>query len=86
MPPLTDRHQIVLGVVLTIGLLVAACSSEPRQGSGPGTVVGTTPPGSSLTSSGLPDPIKAVMSKPRYRNATWSLLATDMKTGESFYS
>jgi PBP4 family serine-type D-alanyl-D-alanine carboxypeptidase len=86
MSPLTDRHQIVLGLVLTIGLLVAACSSEPHQGSGPGTVEGTTPPGSSLTSSGLPDPIKAVMSKPRYRNATWSLLATDMKTGESLYS
>jgi D-alanyl-D-alanine carboxypeptidase len=31
-------------------------------------------------------PIKAVMSKPRYRNARWSLLATDMKTGQSFYS
>jgi D-alanyl-D-alanine carboxypeptidase len=49
-------------------------------------VEGTTPPGSRLANSHRPDPIKAVMSKPRYRNATWSLLATDMKTGQSFYS
>jgi D-alanyl-D-alanine carboxypeptidase/D-alanyl-D-alanine-endopeptidase (penicillin-binding protein 4) len=86
MPPLTDRRQIILGLVLTIGLLVAACSSEPNQGSDPGIVESTTPPRSSLASSNPPDPIKAVMSKPRYRNATWSLLATDMKTGQSFYS
>ena len=38
-----------------------------------------------MADSGLPDQIKAVMSKSRYAGATWSLLATDLKTGESFY-
>ena len=42
-------------------------------------VAGPTPPATSVADSGLPDPIKAVMSKPRYRNATWSLQATDLK-------
>ncbi|HEY2207139.1 MAG TPA: D-alanyl-D-alanine carboxypeptidase/D-alanyl-D-alanine-endopeptidase [Pseudonocardia sp.] len=85
MPLLTGRRQIVLGLVLALGLLVAACGSGPNPGS-PGTAAGTTPRGSTVADSGLPDPIKAVMSKPRYRDATWSLLVTDMKTGDSFYS
>lgn len=33
----------------------------------------------------LPDSIKAVMAKPRYAKATWSLLVTDVQTGQSFY-
>jgi PBP4 family serine-type D-alanyl-D-alanine carboxypeptidase len=35
--------------------------------------------------SPLPADIQAVMSKPRYAQATWSLLVTDVETGESFY-
>lgn len=34
---------------------------------------------------GLPTEILAVMSKPRYAGATWSLLVQDVETGETFY-
>jgi PBP4 family serine-type D-alanyl-D-alanine carboxypeptidase len=86
MPPRPDPRRLVLGLALTIGLLVAACGTEPNRGSSEGASASPTPPATSVADSGLPDPIKAVMSKPRYRNATWSLLATDLKTGESFFS
>lgn len=33
----------------------------------------------------LPDSITSIMDKPRYADATWSLLVTDVETGESFY-
>ena len=35
--------------------------------------------------SSLPASIKAIMDKPRYADATWSLLVTDVETGETFY-
>ncbi len=55
-------------------------------GTAPGSVpAGSTPPGTTVAASGLPPEIKAIMSKPRYKDATWSLLATDVKTGETFY-
>lgn len=38
------------------------------------------------SSSSLPASIKAIMDKPRYANATWSLLVTDVATGKSFYA
>ena len=69
-------------------------SGTATTGSTPGSIggstggssaPGTTPPGTSIAASGLPDQIKAIMSKPRYKDATWSLLATDVKTGETFY-
>jgi PBP4 family serine-type D-alanyl-D-alanine carboxypeptidase len=38
-----------------------------------------------VAASGLPDEIKAVMNKPQYKGATWSLLVSDLRTGEKFY-
>src|SRR5438067_9347000 len=61
---------------MAASVLVAACSAS-SSGS---TSTSTSPP-----TSGLPDSITSIMKKPRYANATWSLLATDVKTGESFF-
>ncbi|HUQ64029.1 MAG TPA: D-alanyl-D-alanine carboxypeptidase/D-alanyl-D-alanine-endopeptidase [Acidimicrobiales bacterium] len=69
-------------LVVSISLLAAACDSDSKSKAAPTT---TAPAATSVAASGLPDEIKAVMSKPRYKDATWSLLATDVKTGESFY-
>ena len=33
----------------------------------------------------IPDGIQQIMEKPRYADATWSLLVTDLETGETFY-
>lgn len=82
-----NRHGFGFGLVVTIRLLAAACSSgsaPAAKATVPGAARGTTTPGTSVAVSGLPDPIKAVMSKPRYAKATWSLIATDLNTGESF--
>ncbi len=77
----TDRH-VALGIAVLIAMSAAACSSGSKPAK---PAPRTTPPGTSVAASGLPDQVKAVMSKPRYKDATWSLLATDVKTGESFY-
>jgi PBP4 family serine-type D-alanyl-D-alanine carboxypeptidase len=37
-------------------------------------------------SASLPDAITAVMHKPRYAHASWSLLVTDLHTGETIYA
>jgi D-alanyl-D-alanine carboxypeptidase/D-alanyl-D-alanine-endopeptidase (penicillin-binding protein 4) len=34
----------------------------------------------------LPESIREIMAKPRYEDATWSLLVADVETGETFYS
>jgi D-alanyl-D-alanine carboxypeptidase/D-alanyl-D-alanine-endopeptidase (penicillin-binding protein 4) len=34
----------------------------------------------------LPERIREIMAKPRYEDATWSLLVADVETGETFYS
>ncbi len=70
-----------MGVVLVAAVL-AACTSDPT-GSTP------TSPATSATASSvpaeLPAEIAAVMDKPLYSSATWSLLVTDVDSGESFY-
>ncbi len=71
----------VLVLPISLAMLAAACSSSSTKAKPSATTVA----GTSVAASGLPDPIKTVMSKPRYKDATWSLLATDVKTGESFY-
>lgn len=76
----TNRRALMLAVLLAI--VATACSSSSNEAEPPATTVAAT----SVADSGLPDPIKEVMSKPRYKDATWSLLATDVKTGESFYA
>jgi D-alanyl-D-alanine carboxypeptidase/D-alanyl-D-alanine-endopeptidase (penicillin-binding protein 4) len=93
-------NRLALGTTLAmaVALIAAACSSSStptNQAGGTGSTVGTTagsapkgstPPGTSVDASGLPAEIKAIMGKPRYKDATWSLLATDIETGESFYA
>jgi D-alanyl-D-alanine carboxypeptidase/D-alanyl-D-alanine-endopeptidase (penicillin-binding protein 4) len=85
--------MLAFGLAVTIALFAAACSSSSTPASkagGPvttvGTTAGSTPAGTSVAASGLPAQVRAVMSKPRYKDAIWSLLATDVKTGESFYA
>jgi PBP4 family serine-type D-alanyl-D-alanine carboxypeptidase len=68
--------------VLSVALLTAACSSDSKSQSTPKA---TAPAATSVDASGLPGPIKAIMNKPQYKGATWSLLATDLKTGKTFY-
>lgn len=58
----------------TVGGLLDACTSNAASTAG-----------TSVADSGLPDAIKAVMNKPQYNGATWSLLVTDLNTGEKFY-
>lgn len=69
------------GVLLAVALL-AACTTAP-----PAPV--TTAPSATSSSTGpadLPAAISDVMDKPLYAEATWSLLVTDVATGESFYA
>ena len=86
------------GLVAAGALLAVACSSGSssspattaagRTGTTVAATTGTTGAAKatqSVASSDLPDSIKAVMSKPRYADATWSLLVRDVETGETFY-
>lgn len=72
-------HVRLLAVVVALALVGAACSSGSSSGSSGTTVVASSP-------SELPAGIADVMNKPRYADATWSLLVTDVDTGETFYS
>jgi len=70
-----------VGVLLAAALL-AGCTSAPAGST-------TTEASASTTTTGSPDlpaSISAVMDKPFYAEATWSLLVTDVETGESFYA
>ena len=71
-----------LGVLLA-AVLLAGCTSASATST-------TTRPASSAPSlsarpADLPAAIGDVMDKPLYAQATWSLLVTDVDTGESFY-
>ncbi len=80
IPMRTVWRPVVL--VLSLALLTAACSSN----STPQTTSKTTEPAAtSVDASGLPAPIKAIMNKPQYKGATWSLLVKDLRTGKTFY-
>ncbi|MEZ5143934.1 MAG: D-alanyl-D-alanine carboxypeptidase/D-alanyl-D-alanine-endopeptidase [Acidimicrobiales bacterium] len=82
-----------IGLAAAGSLVVAACSSgssSPSASSAAsattaGPTGATTRPATSAAASDLPEPIKAVMTKPRYADATWSLLVTDLDTGQSSY-
>ncbi|MDQ3302694.1 MAG: D-alanyl-D-alanine carboxypeptidase [Actinomycetota bacterium] len=41
---------------------------------------------SSEDSTAVPESIQEIMDQPRYKDATWSLLVTDVESGETFYS
>ena len=75
---------------LTAGLLlVTACSNSGTGGASSTATTGrpgTTGPASGVATADLPAEIKAVMSKPRYAKGTWSLLVTDVRSGQSFYA
>ena len=61
------------GSMLAFNLpLRTQASAEPAR-----PVIGGTAPGS------LPSTITSVMQKPRYANATWNLLVTDLSTGQA---
>ena len=40
----------------------------------------------SYDATAVPESIQEIMDKPRYENATWSLLVSDVESGETFYS
>ncbi|MGH9096598.1 MAG: hypothetical protein ACRDWB_04175, partial [Acidimicrobiales bacterium] len=63
---LTGAGIVALGAT---GGLLDACTSNSAS-----TAKTTQPPATSVAASGLPDAIKAVMNKPQYKGATWSLL------------
>ncbi len=63
-------------------LLLSACILV----SGCGSLGSDVPSSSGAGSAALPDSILAIMKKPRYSKATWSLLASDVNTGETFYA
>src|SRR3954471_22656374 len=63
------------GSALTVGLAPRRGSSAPR----------VLPSDGCSASSALPSAITAVMQKPRYARSTWSLLVTDLATGENLY-
>lgn len=98
---MTLFHRSHARVLLAaIALLAVACSSGSNTATPPGTTGGTTgttagrttgtgttgTTGTALAAADLPADIKAIMAKPRYADATWSLLVTDVETGESFYA
>jgi PBP4 family serine-type D-alanyl-D-alanine carboxypeptidase len=62
--------------------ILAACVFA--VGCGPvGSEVGAS---TSSTAAALPDNILAIMKKPRYSKATWSLLVSDVATGQTFFA
>lgn len=70
------RPRTPLALLLT-GILVfaAACSDDGNEGGSGGGA-----------STELPASIQEIMDQPRYEEATWSLLVTDVESGETFYS
>lgn len=72
---------------LAVALLGGACSADsgttadPPSGSATSAPTGTSAPGTAL-----PADIQEIMDGSRYEQARWSLLVTDVETGETFYS
>lgn len=62
-------------LLLAAGLLLVGCGSPSSD------FVFTAAP----SAAALPKSITAIMAKPRYADATWSLLVTDVRTGLTFY-
>lgn len=68
------RARAAVAVVLTLGLLGVACSDDEGGAA------------DSSSAPTLPASIQEIMDQPRYKDASWSLLATDVETGEVIYS
>src|SRR6476469_1617054 len=81
--PMSVMNARRVGVLLAAALL-AGCTSAPAASTT------TRPAGSASSSSArpadLPAAIGDVMDKTLYAQATWSLLVTDVDTGESLYA
>ena len=78
----TTRARLIAALTLASLLPIAACTGDTSSSSDTSVrAVATT----SVADSDLPAAMKAIMSKPRYRDATWSLLVTDVGTDESYY-
>lgn len=75
------RSKVVIAGALVLTMFGVACSSGGDSGSSSGT---TSVPAGQDTA--LPAGIQEIMDKPRYADATWSLLVTDVDTGETFYA
>ena len=78
----TTRTRLIAAFTLASLLTIAACTGDSSSSSDTSVrPVATT----SVADSDLPGAMKAIMSKPRYGDATWSLLVTDVETDESYY-
>lgn len=78
MITVTRRAGVLLAAVLLAGCTSAPAASTTTQPTGSGSA--------SAAPAALPAAISDVMDKPLYAAATWSLLVTDVGTGESFYA
>ena len=77
------RTRLIAALTLASLLTIAACTGDSSSSSDTSLrPLATT----SVADSDLPGAMKAIMSKPRYREATWSLLVTDVETDESYYA
>lgn len=91
------RRRATIAGALAFGLLAAACGDDGattsgQTTSGAGTSGAVTsgdtvsPPATTDEGMALPDSIQEILDQPRYEGATWSLVVTDVETGETFYS
>lgn len=72
-----SRIRMMTGIAV-VGVLMATACSGGSKSAGSTTTIGNS------DISALPASIAAIMHKPRYADSTWSLLVTDVATGESF--
>jgi PBP4 family serine-type D-alanyl-D-alanine carboxypeptidase len=87
------KVRALAAALAAVALLGVGCTADDGPGTaGPSGSTGggstSAPPGSALDdgAAALPADIRAIMEQPRYDEATWSLLVTDVETGETFYS
>ncbi len=79
----TTGTRLMAALTLALLLTVAACTDDSPSSSSDTTLRPTET--ESVAESDLPDAMKAIMSKPRYADAVWSLLVTDVETDESYF-
>ena len=78
----TTRTRLIAALTLVLLLTVTACTDDSSPSSDTSVRSLET---TSVADSDLPVAMKAIMSKPRYGDAAWSLLVTDVETDESYY-
>lgn len=75
------RSKVIAVGALVLTMVAVACSSGGDADSSAGTTSGPAGAGTAV-----PVDIQEIMDQPRYADATWSLLVTDVDTGENFYA